>query len=123
MISGGSGMSCESLAVPMSLSPSIVSPTKVYLPSGKRARNSASGTSLNGGSLLSEKSSVKPQFFRRPSAPTSTTAFPSGSEIVIECQGSPSRKNCSPASPSVALTSIISVAAASRTGCDAALLA
>ena len=115
-------MSCESLAVPTSFSPSIVSPTKVYLPSGKRALNSASGTSLNGGSLLSEKSSVRPQSFRRPSASTSTTTFPFGSEIVIEFQGSPSRKNCSPASPSVPLTSTISVAAARGIGFPAASL-
>jgi hypothetical protein len=122
VIRGPSGMSCESLAVPKSRSPAIVSPRKVYLPSGKRALNSASGTSVKGGSLLSEKSSVRPQSLRRPSASTSTTTCPVGSEIVIEFHGSPSRKNCSPASPSVSLTSMIRVAAARRTGCDAASL-
>ena len=44
------------------------------------------------------------------------------SEIVIEFQGSPSRKNCSPASPSVPLTSMISVDAARGIGFPAASL-
>src|SRR5688572_575809 len=60
-------MSCDSLALPTSLSPSTVVPTKVYLPSGNRFLNFSRGTSSNGGSLVSEKSSVKPHPFRRPS--------------------------------------------------------
>jgi hypothetical protein len=45
---------------------------------------------------------------------------PSGAETVIRRHGSPSRKTCSPASPSVALTSTIIVASSRRIDFDGA---
>jgi hypothetical protein len=53
-------MSWESVALPMASFPAIVRPLNVYRPAGQSFLNLRSGKVLNGGSLLSENSSVRP---------------------------------------------------------------
>lgn len=59
MSSGPFGMSCVSVAA-LAMRPSYRRAGNVYWPSGKSALNCSSGNSVNGDSLLSENSSVRP---------------------------------------------------------------
>jgi len=65
-------------ASPVRASPSVDSPTNMYLPSGNRARKSASGTTTNEGSPLSKKNSLSPCSPTLSLAVTFKSSVPSG---------------------------------------------
>ena len=91
MITGPSGMSCVNVVMLISGSPSVVSPTTIYSPSGNLAKNSSSGCSSSDGSAPSKNSSDRPYFSVLPLDLTSKCFVPSGPQITASAQPSASK--------------------------------